>query len=285
MSGGTCAKITAPLFVLTALLIVIGYVVGWYFFGDPTLLVGLALVLAAAVNFVSYYYSDPIVLRMNKAKIIQEKENPTLFRVVRSVARKASIPMPRVGIVDSPQPNAFATGKGPDRAVVCATSSILRTFTPDELEAVIGHEIGHVVHRDVLMSGVAATLAGPISYIGQIVLFFMSFGGWKEQERRLAARSARDYPCAAGRQLRPTRDKQGRRIQRGRVRSEAHEKSCRSSERPPKDIREGADQAHSQHPQEDTGSRHLAGLSTRSGEPRWWRFSRPTPPSPAGSKG
>ena len=181
MSGRIYAKITALFFVLTALLMVIGYVVGWYFFGDPILFVGLALVLAAAINFVSYYYSDSIVLRMSKAKIIQEGENPTLFRVVRSVAQKAKIPMPKVGIVDSPQPNAFATGRGPDRAVVCATSSILQTLTPDELETVIGHEIGHVVHRDVLMSSVAATLAGAISYIGQIALFSMWFGGGRNR--------------------------------------------------------------------------------------------------------
>jgi len=177
MSASMYAKITLLFFVLTGLLLVIGYVVGWYFFGDPITFVGLALVLAAAINFISYYFSDSIVLRMSKAKIIQEGENPTLFRVVRNVAQKANIPMPKVGIVDSPQPNAFATGRGPNKAVVCATSSILQTLTPDELEAVIGHEIGHVVHRDVLMSSIAATIAGAISYIGQIALFSSIFGG------------------------------------------------------------------------------------------------------------
>ena len=177
MSASMYAKITALFFVLTALLMVLGYVVGWYFFGDPITFVGLALVLAAAINFISYYYSDAIVLRMSKAKIIQEGDNPTLFKVVRNVAQKANIPMPKVGIVDSPQPNAFATGRGPNKAVVCATSSILQTLTPYELEAVIGHEIGHVVHRDVLMSSVAATLAGAISYIGQMAMFSMWFEG------------------------------------------------------------------------------------------------------------
>ena len=181
MSASMYAKITVLFFVLTALLMVIGYVVGWYFFGDPILIVGLALVLAAAINFVSYYYSDSIVLKMSKAKIIQEGDNPTLFKVVRNVAQKAKIPMPKVGIVDSPQPNAFATGRGPNKAVVCATSSILQTLTPDELEAVIGHEIGHVVHRDVLMSSVAATIAGAISYIGQIAMFSMLFGGGRDR--------------------------------------------------------------------------------------------------------
>jgi heat shock protein HtpX len=177
MTASMYAKITLLFFVLTGLLMLIGYVVGWYFFGDPVTFVGLALVLAAVINFVSYYYSDSIVLRMSKARIIQEGENPALFRAVRNVAQKADIPMPKVGIVNSPQPNAFATGRGPKKAVVCATSSILQTLTPDELEAVIGHEIGHVVHRDVLMSSVAATLAGAISYIGNLAMYSMLFGG------------------------------------------------------------------------------------------------------------
>ena len=177
MTASMYAKMTLLFFVLTGLLMVLGYVVGWYFFQDPLTFMGLALVLAAVINFVSYYYSDSIVLRMSRAKIIQEGDNPTLFKVVRNVAQKANIPMPKVGIVDSPQPNAFATGRGPNKAVVCATSSILQTLTPSELEAVIGHEIGHVVHRDVLMSSVAATLAGAISYIGQMAMFSMWFGG------------------------------------------------------------------------------------------------------------
>lgn len=181
MSASIYAKITLLFFVLTGLLLAIGYLVGWYFYGDPITFMGLALVLAGAINFFSYYYSDSLVLRMSKAKIVQESESPTLFRVVRSVAQKANIPMPKVGVVDSPQPNAFATGRGPNKAVVCATSSILQTLSPDELEAVIGHEIGHVVHRDVLMSSVAATLAGAISYIGQIAMFSMWFGGGRNR--------------------------------------------------------------------------------------------------------
>ncbi len=177
MSSSVYAKMAVLFFVLTGLLLAIGYVVGWYFFGDPIPIMGLCLVLAAAFNFISYYFSDSLVLRMSRAKLIQESDNPNLFKVVRSIAQKANIPMPRVGIVNSPQPNAFATGRGPDKAVVCATSSILQALTPSELEAVIGHEIGHVVHRDVLISSVAATMAGAIAYIGNIALFSMFFGG------------------------------------------------------------------------------------------------------------
>jgi len=176
VSAGIYLKMTLLFAVLTGLLMVIGYAVGLYF-GDPVTLVGLFLVLAAVFNFVSYYFSDTITLKMSRAKVIQESDNPTLFRAIRNVAQKANIPMPKVGIVESPQPNAFATGRGPNKAVVCATSSILQTLTPDELEAVIGHEIGHVVHRDVLMSAVAATMAGAISYIGNIALWSMMFGG------------------------------------------------------------------------------------------------------------
>jgi heat shock protein HtpX len=180
LSEGVYLKITLLFALLTGLLMVIGYAVGLYF-GDPVAFVGLFLVLAAVFNFVSYFYSDTLTLKMTKAKVIQESDNPTLFRVVRSVAQKAGIPMPKVGIVDSPQPNAFATGRGPNKAVVCATSSILQTLTPDELEAVIGHEIGHVVHRDVLMSAVAATMAGAISYIGNIAIWSMILGGGRNR--------------------------------------------------------------------------------------------------------
>jgi heat shock protein HtpX len=182
MSASIYVKITLLFAVLTALLMALGYVVGLYF-GDPLSFMLLGLGLAAVFNFVTYFYSDSIVVRMSRGKIIQEADNPTLFGVVRNVATKAGIPMPKVGIVDSPQPNAFATGRGPNRAVVCATSSILQTLTPTELEAVIGHEIGHVVHRDVLMSSIAATMAGAISYIGNLAMFSVWFGGGSGRNR------------------------------------------------------------------------------------------------------
>jgi len=182
MSASIYLKMTMLFAVMTGLLMAIGFAVG-LFFGDPLTFMLIFLVLAAVVNFVSYYFSDSLVIRMTKAKIIQENDNPTLFRVVRDVAQKASIPMPKVGIVDSPQPNAFATGRGPSKAVVCATSSILQTLTPDELEVVIGHEIGHVVHRDVLMSSVAATMAGAISYIGTFALYSVMLGGGSSKNK------------------------------------------------------------------------------------------------------
>jgi heat shock protein HtpX len=170
-------KMTALFFVLTGLLMLVGYAVGLYL-GDPLGFMFLGLAFAGGINLASYYWSDKIVVKMSRAKLIQENDNPTLFGIVRKVANAAQIPMPKVGIVDSPQPNAFATGRGPSKAVVVATSSIMSALTPTELEAVIAHEIGHVVHRDVLMSSVAATMAGVISYVGNIALWSMMFGGY-----------------------------------------------------------------------------------------------------------
>lgn len=170
-------KMTALFFVLTGLLMLVGYAVGLYF-GDPLGFMFIGLIFAGGINFASYFWSDKIVVKMSGAKLIQESDSPMLYAAVRKIANEAQIPMPKVGIVNSPQPNAFATGRGPDKAVVVATSSILSTLTQPELEAVIGHEMGHVVHRDVLTSSVAATMAGVISYVGNIALWSMMFGGY-----------------------------------------------------------------------------------------------------------
>src|ERR1017187_7674132 len=104
------ARMAALFFVLTGLLMLVGYAIGLYF-GDPLAFMLLGLGMAGVVNFVSYYWSDTIVVKLSRAKIIQESDNPALFAVVRNVAQRAQIPMPRVGIVDSQQPNAFATGR------------------------------------------------------------------------------------------------------------------------------------------------------------------------------
>jgi heat shock protein HtpX len=172
----------ALFFVLTGLLMLVGYAIG-SFFGDPLGFMLLGLILAGGVNLGSYYWSDKLVVRMSGAKLIQESENPTLYGIVRKVANEANIPVPKVGIVNNPQPNAFATGRGPGNAVVVATTGILGSLTPSELEAVIGHEVGHVVHKDVLTSSVAATMAGVISYIGNIALWSMMFGGYGGNNR------------------------------------------------------------------------------------------------------
>src|SRR5579875_637267 len=165
--------------VLTIMLMVFGFVIGLAIGVDPLSLMFVGLVFAAIINFASYFWSDKFVLWSTNAKMITEADNPMLYNTVRTVAQKANIPMPRVGIVESPQPNAFATGRGPSKAVVVATTGILRTLTPGELEAVIGHEISHVTHRDVLVASVAATVAGTISFLGQMILWnSMFYGGY-----------------------------------------------------------------------------------------------------------
>ncbi|MHB8567723.1 MAG: M48 family metalloprotease [Nitrososphaerales archaeon] len=163
---------------LTILLMVFGYVIGLATGLDPLSLMLLGLIFAAGINFASYLWSDKFVMWSTHTKLIKESDNPQLYAIVRNVAEKANIPMPKVGIVESNQPNAFATGRGPKKAIVVATTGILRILTPPELEAVIGHEISHVTHRDVLVASIAATVAGTISFLGQMILWNSIFGGF-----------------------------------------------------------------------------------------------------------
>lgn len=176
MSASVYARIATLFFVLTGLLMLLGYAVGIYF-GDPISFMLIGLIIAGLLNFASYFWSDKIVVKMARARIVSENENPTLYGIVRKVSQEAGIPMPKVGVVNQSQPNAFATGRGPGKAVVVATTGILDTLTPSELEAVIGHEIGHVVHRDILISSIAATIAGVVAYLGNMALWSMWGGG------------------------------------------------------------------------------------------------------------
>lgn len=153
--------------ILTLILVALGYVVG-LLFGSPELFALGALVLAAAFNAISYLASDRIVLSMTKAKVVGEAEQPTLHRIVTSLARSAGLPKPKVAIVESPVPNAFATGRGPSKSVVAVTTGLMRAINEDELEGVLSHEISHIKHRDVLVATVAATIAGAISYLALV---------------------------------------------------------------------------------------------------------------------
>lgn len=163
---------------LTIMLMLLGFVIGLAIGVSPIGLMLVGLIFAGVINFASYEFSDRFVLWSTHAKLITEAQSPQLYSIVRRVSEEAHIPMPRVGIVVSNQPNAFATGKGPNKAIVVATTSILQVLTPSELEAVIGHEISHVVHRDVLVASVAATIAGTISFLGQMILWNSFFGGF-----------------------------------------------------------------------------------------------------------
>jgi heat shock protein HtpX len=137
----------------------------------------IALIFALGMNFFAYWFSDKIVLKMYRAKEVTESEAPDLYRIVRRLAQKGEIPMPKVYIMDQEQPNAFATGRNPNHAAVAVTTGIMRILSQEELQGVIGHELAHVKHRDILISTIAATIAGAISFLAQMAQWAMIFGG------------------------------------------------------------------------------------------------------------
>ncbi|MEJ5377674.1 MAG: zinc metalloprotease HtpX [bacterium] len=137
----------------------------------------IALIMAFAMNFFSYWFSDKIVLRMYGAQQVSEAEAPELHAMVRDLARQAGLPMPKVYIIDQDQPNAFATGRNPEHAAVAVTTGILRILSPGELQGVLAHELAHIRNRDILVGTVAATIAGAISYLAQMAQWAMIFGG------------------------------------------------------------------------------------------------------------
>jgi heat shock protein HtpX len=137
----------------------------------------IAFVIALAMNFFSYWFSDKIVLAAYRAKPIDEAEAPRLYAIVHRLATRAGIPMPRVYLVPSETPNAFATGRNPQHAVVAVTEGIMRILDEEELEGVLAHELSHVNNRDVLISTIAATLAGAITYLAHMAQWAAMFGG------------------------------------------------------------------------------------------------------------
>jgi len=139
----------------------------------------IAIIFAGMMNFFAYWFSDRVVLAMYRAKEVTEAEAPELYSIVRRLAQKANIPMPRVYIINAEQPNAFATGRSPKHAAVAVTTGIMNILTPEELSGVIGHELAHIKHRDILISTVAATIAGAISYLAQMAQWALIFGGFR----------------------------------------------------------------------------------------------------------
>ena len=142
----------------------------------------LALIIAFGMNFVSYWFSDKIVLRMYRARAVSEAEEPALYEIVRRLAHKAGLPMPKVYVINEDQPNAFATGRNPEHAAVAVTNGIMRILSREELEGVIAHELSHVKHRDILISTLAAAIAGAISYLAQMAQWAMIFGGGRRDD-------------------------------------------------------------------------------------------------------
>jgi len=168
---GNLVKTGVLLAALTVLVVLIGGALG----GQQGML--LAFVLAMAMNFGSYWFSDRIVLAMYHAQPVDEAQAPAVYRIVRTLATRASIPMPRIYLLPEETPNAFATGRNPQHAAVAVTEGILRIMSEDELEGVLAHELSHVKNRDTLTMAIAATLAGAITYMAHMAQWAMIFGG------------------------------------------------------------------------------------------------------------
>jgi len=156
---------------LTVLVVLIGGALG----GQNGMI--MALVLAMVMNLGSYWFSDKIILRMYGAQPVDEAGAPALYRIVRTLATRAGIPLPKVYIIPGETPNAFATGRNPQHAAVAVTEGILRIMSEEELEGVLAHELSHVQNRDTLIMAIAATLAGAITYMAHMAQWAMIFGG------------------------------------------------------------------------------------------------------------
>ena len=156
--------------VLTFLFILVGTAIG----GRSGAI--YAFVFAGLMNFIMYWFSDKIVLRMYRAQQVTQGEAPELYGIVAELTSKASLPMPKVYIIENDTPNAFATGRNPEHAAVAVTSGILRILSKEELMGVIGHELSHIQHRDILISTIAATMAGAISMLASMARWGAIFG-------------------------------------------------------------------------------------------------------------
>lgn len=169
-------KTAVLLALLTAVFLWVGSLfgrTGFYF----------ALIFVGIMNFGSYWFSDKIVLWMYRAKEAKESEYPKLYKIVKEVARLSNLPMPKVYVMPTNSPNAFATGRSPQHAAVAATEGIIKLLDEDELKGVIAHEFAHIKNRDILISTVAGTIAGVISYISNMFMWSAMFGGRDDDSR------------------------------------------------------------------------------------------------------
>ena len=162
-------------FLLTAMTLLLLFI-GRYFGGQSGML--LALIFAGVMNFVSYFFSDKIALAMYRAQPVTREQLPRAYAIVERLTQKIGIPMPKIYVIPTESPNAFATGRNPSHASVAVTHGILGLLNDDELEGVLAHELGHVNNRDILISSVAATLAGAVTMIANMGKWAMIFGGY-----------------------------------------------------------------------------------------------------------
>ena len=162
--------------ILTGLLMGIGYL-----FGGPNVAFAMFL-FAMLFNFITYWYSDKIVLSWYNARIVDEMEAPELYAIVRGLAERAGLPMPRIAIIPSETPNAFATGRNPEHAVVAVTQGLLKILNRDELEGVLGHELTHIKNRDILIGTIAAAMAGAIIQLAYWARWIAIFGSYDDRD-------------------------------------------------------------------------------------------------------
>jgi heat shock protein HtpX len=160
---------------LTLMLVFIGGLLG----GKSGLTI--AMLMAFGLNFITYWFSDRIVLKMYGARPVRGTEAPELYSMVNRLAQQAGLPLPKIYVIDEDQPNAFATGRNPQHWAVAVTTGLMRILSRAELEGVIGHELAHTKHRDILISTMVATIAGAITYLAQMAQWSMIFGGRRDE--------------------------------------------------------------------------------------------------------
>jgi heat shock protein HtpX len=168
-------------FFLLTLLTLLAIGVGDYFGGRNGMFLGFAI--AAVTNFVSYFFSDKIALAMYRAQPVTREQLPRIYSVVEALTQKAGLPMPKLYVIPTDSPNAFATGRNPNHASVAVTQGILQLLNDDELEGVLAHELGHVRNRDILTSSIAATLAGAVTILARMGFWFGLGGDGRDRDR------------------------------------------------------------------------------------------------------
>lgn len=173
---GNNFKVTILLAVMTAFIILVGQMMG----GAGGMII--AFILAAGINFFSYWFSDKIVLRMYKAQEVTPNETPQVYEIVSKLAIRAGLPMPKIYVIPEKSPNAFATGRNPEHAVVAVTEGLLELMNRDEIEGVLAHELAHIKNRDILIGSIAATLAGAIMVIANMARWSAIFGGSRSDD-------------------------------------------------------------------------------------------------------
>ncbi len=167
-------------FLLTALTLLLLFI-GQYFGGRNGMII--AFVLAAVMNFIAYFFSDKIALATYRAQPVTREELPRVYQVVERLTQKIGLPMPKIYVIPTESPNAFATGRNPQHASVAVTQGILNLLNDEELEGVLAHELGHVNNRDILISSIAATIAGAVTMLANMGKWAMIFGGYERDDR------------------------------------------------------------------------------------------------------